>query len=58
MKMAYIASDPKTRKCFAICSADPDFAEDALKEVKDWKRRGSIIELLPKDEAKARFLAD
>jgi hypothetical protein len=53
--MAYIATNPKTKDCYAICSAEPDFVIDALKEIKQWKQDGAIIELLPADIAKDRF---
>lgn len=55
MKMAYIATEPKTMRVYAICSAEPDFLADAACEIKKWKKDSAIIELLPVDEAKARF---
>lgn len=58
MKMAYIATEPKTNRCYAICSADPDFIVDATEELAQWKKDGAIIELLPKDEALKRFSDD
>ena len=55
MKMAYIATDPKTNHCYAICSADPEYVSDCADDLKQWKRDGAKIELLPSDEAKRRF---
>ena len=54
-KMAYIATNPKTGECYAICSADPKFLLDTLVELKRWKKDGAIIELLPAEDAKKRF---
>jgi hypothetical protein len=55
MKMAYLATDPKTKRSYAICSADPDFIAGVEKDIRQWKKDGAIIELLPVEEAKARF---
>lgn len=55
MKMAYIATNPKTNDCYAICSADPDFLTDAAEEIAQWKKDGAVIELLSKDDALKRF---
>ena len=57
MDMAYIATDKKG-KTYAICSANPDFIADATNELKRWKRDGATIELLPINEAKAKFCSD
>lgn len=56
--MAYIATDTKTKECYAICSADPDFISDAAEELRQWKKDGAVIELLPREEALSRFLKD
>jgi len=53
--MAYIATDPKTNYCYAICSANPDFIHEAVKDIKKWKADGSVVELLPLAEAQDRF---
>jgi len=55
VKMAYIATDPKTNHCYAICSADPDCIADCAEDVKRWKKDGALIELLPAEIAKERF---
>jgi len=56
MKMAYIATDPKTNHCYGICSADPDFiATDGWEDLRQWKSEGAIIELVPKEEAIEKF---
>lgn len=54
-KMAYIATNPKTGECYAICSADPKFLSDTMDELKRWEKDGAIIELLPAEDAKERF---
>ena len=55
VKMAYIATDPKTNDTYAICSADPRFLQSAAEYVDEWQTEGAIVELLPADEAKERF---
>lgn len=55
MKMAYIAIEPKTNWCFAICSADPDFIADSAEDLQRWKKGGATMKLLPADEAKKIF---
>jgi hypothetical protein len=56
IEMAYIATDPNTGECFAIHSANPDHMDGFEKELKSWKRSGAIVELLPVDDAKNRFI--
>jgi len=53
--MAYIATDPKTHYTYAISSADPRHADSLAEDLKEWVKDGATIELLPKDEALARF---
>ena len=57
MDMAYIATNPKTNDCYAICSASPDYIVYSQTEIKKWKRKGAIIELLPVDEDKERMVS-
>jgi hypothetical protein len=57
MRMSYTATDPKTQYCYAIASADPDFATETAKEIKRWKKDGAIIELLTSEEAVNKMLA-
>jgi hypothetical protein len=53
--MAYIASDPKSKECYAISSADPECATSLAEDLRAWAKHGAIIELLPANEAKGRF---
>lgn len=55
MEMAWIATNPQG-DTYAICSADPNFIDDAAKEIKQWRKDGATIELLPQDEAKQMFV--
>lgn len=55
MKMAYLATSPKG-DAYAICSADPEYFEDTAKELRQWRKDGATIELLPSEEAKQQFI--
>lgn len=55
MEMAYIATSPEG-DIYAICSANPEYFEATAAELKQWKKDGAQIELLPRDEAKQRFI--
>lgn len=57
-EMAYIATNPETGECYAICSADPKFIASSVGEIAGWKRAGAKIELLPQQEALDRFMPD
>ena len=55
MRMAYLATDPETGRCFAICSADPKNITNAADKIREWRKDGAVIELLPADEAREKF---
>lgn len=55
MKMAYLATNKKTKKSYGICCADPYTVVHCVAEIKKWIREDAIIELLPIDVAKERF---
>jgi len=55
--MAYIATDPNTANTYAICGAAPSYIADTVETLQEWINDNALIELLPIEEAKQRFIA-